>query len=74
MWKNSRMCRPLRLVCLTALVLGGLVVGGGCQRFDAAQPMGEQIDDQFTEFQYSTDAFLQWCVDEYKGNPDAWGP
>ncbi len=74
MWKNSPLRRVLRVVLPTALLSASLSLGVGCQRFDAAEPMREQIDDQFTHFGADIDALLQWCVDEAKGNPDCWGP
>ena len=74
MWKNSLVCRVFRVVLPTALLAAALSLGAGCQRFDAAEPIREQIDDQFTHFGADLDALLQWCVDEAKGNPDSWGP
>ncbi len=74
MQTNRRMWPLLRVALVVALVTGGLAAGVGCQRFDAAEPLRKEIDEQFTEFQSSTDAFLRWCVDEFTGNPDSWGP
>ncbi len=74
MQRIRRMWPLLRLALLVAVVTVGVLVGAGCQRFDAAEPLREGIDDQFTEFPSSTDAFLDWCADEFTGNPDSWGP
>ena len=74
MWKSSLVCRVLRVVLPTALLAGALSLVAGCQRFDAAEPIREQIDDQFTYLGADLDALLQWGVDEAKGNPDSWGP
>ena len=74
MQKSRPMWPLLRGALLVAVVTVGVLVGAGCQQFDAAEPLREGIDDQFTEFPSSTDAFLQWWVDEAKGNPGSWGP
>lgn len=64
----------LRGALLVAVVTVAVLAGEGCQQFDAAEPLREGIDDQFTEVQSSTDAFLQWCAEEFTSNPDSWGP
>ena len=74
MQRIRRMWPLLRGALLVAVVTVAVLVGAGCQRFDAAEPLREGIDDQFIEVQSSTDAFLQWCADEFTGNPDSWGP
>jgi len=40
MWKNSPLRRVLRVVLPTALLAAAGLLGVGCQRFDAAEPMG----------------------------------
>jgi len=74
MRKNSFVRRVLHVVLGAGMLSALLLLGAGCQRFDAAEPMREQVDDQFTHFGTDLDAFLKWCADEAKGNPDSWGP
>jgi hypothetical protein len=64
----------LRVALLAALLAGGVAAGAGCQQFDALPPLEEGLADQVTDFQAFNKAFLQWCVDEWKGNPDEVGP
>ena len=64
----------VRMVLGVSLLVGGLLGLAGCQRFDAAEPLGQEVKDQFTEFPADIDAFLGWCADEVTGNPDSWGP
>lgn len=64
----------LRLVVSVVLAAGGLLWGMGCQRFDAAEPLGEEVEEQFANFPADVGNFLQWSLDEVTGNPDSWGP
>lgn len=74
MQRIRRMWPLLRVALVVAVVTVGVLAGVGCQQFDAAEPLREGIDDQFTNLGTDTDAFLDWCVDEFTGNPDSWGP
>jgi hypothetical protein len=61
-------------VLLAVVLAGGVVVVAGCQQFTALPALQEGVGDQVTDFQAFNKAFLEWCVDEWKGNPDEAGP
>ena len=59
---------------LAALVATGVLLVAGCQQFTALPALQEGVGDQVTDFQAFNKAFLEWCADEWKGNPDEAGP
>jgi len=77
MQKRRGLCPWLRATAVGLVVTAVLAAAAGCQRFDAAEPLWDAVKDQhqaLTGSEGDLAAFLRWCVDEWKGTPDSWGP
>jgi len=63
----------VRLVLVAVVFFGAVALFTGCSRFDAAKPMWEEYSSS-EDLSQSMTAFLKWCEEEAKGDPQSLGP